>query len=316
MKKKRYIKKFVKNNLKNSSKKPDFPQEASSDSMAIVKIDKKLLFRPNNYRRQIQFLKAVDSGYKTTIRKKLFKLGFKSSIGKRNKLLFVKNFKQNITIQLGKNKLSAIWSQNIIGGSKEIFLIKASSYSEVETRINEIKLNIESLIDSSLKDFLKISNIKYCDKPIWIRHEDFIKGEEFIDSIPKEVLIHDTVMKKVYPEGVEFIGGKNKEPTVYIKNYLKNRALEDFSPELVDAINNVNVRMDDLLIKFLPVQEQFSENIESHTRVVKGMVEGFDKFNSLLTNFKVSNNSSKYHSYSVVEKDLLWDSIMDGSFHR
>ena len=63
------------------------------------------------------------------------------------------------------------------------------------------------------------------------------KGEDYIDKIPKEVIIHDTIFKKVYGEGIEF--GVTGEPTVKLKTYIKNRAIEDIAPEIIKSINEV-----------------------------------------------------------------------------
>ena len=83
-------------------------------------------------------------------------------------------------------------------------------------------------------------NIPY-NRAIWSRYEEFTKGEEFIDSIPQEVIIHDTFFKKVYKKGIEFKNTKKGEsPGVHIKNYIKNRAIEDIAPEIARAIESQN----------------------------------------------------------------------------
>jgi len=76
-------------------------------------------------------------------------------------------------------------------------------------------------------------------KPTWDRYEDWIKGEEFIDNIPPETIIHDTFFKKVYPKGIEFIQTKKKEePTIHLKNYIKNQSIKKREPIIAKEINN------------------------------------------------------------------------------
>ena len=94
-------------------------------------------------------------------------------------------------------------------------------------------------MDNTLKEFShKFKVFLPFKRPIWGRHEDFIKGESYIDKIPRESQFIDTVCKKVYAEkGIEFIGGKGEEPTLKTKTYLKTRAIEDIAPEIADSIN-------------------------------------------------------------------------------
>lgn len=79
---------------------------------------------------------------------------------------------------------------------------------------------------------------------VWIRHEDDIHGDEFIDGLPQELFLNDTYFKKVYPRGVEF-----KSPA-YLKNYISNRSLEKFSPEIVIALERILDRLPEPIESF------------------------------------------------------------------
>jgi hypothetical protein len=96
-----------------------------------------------------------------------------------------------------------------------------------------------------------------------------MKGEEVIDSIPRETIIHDTVFKKVYPEGVEFIGGKGIEPGSRMKNYLKNRAVEDIAPELAYAVTSLVDSIVPMMDENKAVLGALMEQVRAHLSLIK-----------------------------------------------
>lgn len=66
------------------------------------------------------------------------------------------------------------------------------------------------------------------------RSEDKIMGEEKISEIPKNMVFHTDIVKKVYNEhNVEF-----SSPAA-ASNYLKNRAIESISPEIVQELKHI-----------------------------------------------------------------------------
>lgn len=251
-------------------------QEMGTNSMTTPIEPKKLIFRPNNYRRQIKVKPKTDS-IAQEIRGAIPSFPMELSIVPRTKLITIKNYMPNITLQYGKDTLTAIYSQPKIGGVKGVYLIERQSYTLIEQRINEIKQQIKHTIDKTLKKFIRAFKIGLPYKqPVWARHEDYIKGEEVINSIPREVIIHDTVFKKVYGKGIEFFGGKGKEPTATLKQYIKNRAVEDIAPEIAESINKLGYRFDFLGTKILnmmntriKVDQELAINIKTHNSVFK-----------------------------------------------
>lgn len=269
------------------------PMESVSNSMTTIPEAFSIVWRPNNYRRQIEVKEKTNS----TIKK------IKSAIGATNfnphtKLISIKNFMPNITIQYGKKFLTAIYSQNIIGGVKETYLIQASSIKDLEERIDQKKDNITNKIDKALQVFSRqFKIILPLKKPCWSRYEDFIKGEDFIDRIPREVIIHDTYFKKVYGKGIEFKNHEDsKEPTVSLKNYINNRAIEKISPSINNELISLKARVDGIIdiqegaaklmsqfvTGFLPIHKEHADNIKTHTQVLKGIKSAFNKMNNLL----------------------------------
>lgn len=232
-------------------------QEDKPNSMTTVKNTFSLLFRPNNYRRQIEIKQRPNSAEN----KILTTIG---TIGNHNRIITVKNYKENITIQYGKNTLTAIYSCPRIYGKKQVYHIERDTINDINDRIGEIKKDIKKRLDNALKSFsLKFDLFLPFKSAIWSRHEDWVKGEEFIDNIPRETIIHDTFFKKVYGEGIEFIGGKEKEPTAYLKNYIKNRSIEDIAPIISNAITEVYDKFGSFISGMTPVLTQITNmNLE------------------------------------------------------
>ena len=290
-----------------------FPKEVCSNSMTTIKNTYKILWRPNNYRRQIK----VKLKNNSTIKK------IKGAISTTSKLTFsynphtgmvsVKNYAQNeknkgITIQYGKDTLTGIYSQNIIGGVKEIFLIEADSIENLQKRIDMKKEEIKQYIDMALYQFIEQFKLKIpFVKPKWSRYEDFIKGEDYIDKIPREVIIHDTYFKKVYGEGIEFKNsGNNEDPTVFMKNYIKNRAIEDISPQIaeelmatretVKGVLKINESSSKVMNQFIRgyteqsiIFDDLAKNIKTHNKVIKEMAKAVKEFNKKLTQKKLGD---------------------------
>jgi len=260
-----FIEEIIKSN-------PIFLKEAQSNSMATTTITPKIIWRPNNYRRKIEVKEKTNSGInkiRTTIPT--------SSYSAHTKMLSIKDYLPNITIQYGKNTLTGIYSQNRIGGVKEHFLIERESIDEINKAIDEKKEKIRERIDIALDRFIVQFKLRIqLKKPEWDRYEDFVKGEEYIDKIPSEVIIHDTFFKKVYGQGIEFKNsGKGESPVVHMKNYIKNRAVEDISPQIAEEINTFRNSTEIILA-------QFAEQIKLHLGVLGGIDKSFKKFNRLL----------------------------------
>ncbi len=233
-------------------------KEDLSNSMTTTKKTFSYFFRPNNYRRQIPVKEKTNSTLQE-IKDTISPLPMELNINSHTKMISIKGFKPNITIQYGRTTLTAIYSQTIIAGEKEIFRIERNSISEINARINEIKQNIEKRVDNALKEFSSKFNLSLpFKKPIWSRYEDFIKGEEHIDKIPQECIIHDTFFKKVYGKGIEFKKAGLEEPTVHLKNYIKNRAIEDIAPEIANAITEVYTKFGSFITGMTPVLQQIN----------------------------------------------------------
>lgn len=234
----RSVKEYIDNiTIPIFAKTLDIPQEELSNSMTTRGGYKpfafRYLWRPNNYRRKIEVKTKSDSGC-------IGNQGTMGFISSRTKLISIKNYMPNITIQYGKTQLVAIYSQAKIQGKKQIYLLYGDSIKDIEKQIDKKRLEIKNKLDNALRKFGRQFNILIpYKKASWVRYEDFLKGEEYIDNIPRDTIIYDTHFKKVYGEGLEFTGYKGEEPAVKLKNYIKNRTIEDVSPIIAKAIKEV-----------------------------------------------------------------------------
>ena len=212
--------------------KAKVPQEGLTNSMAI-------LYRPNNCRRQ-----TTTHLYKIAPpfgKSECYYLN--ENRASHNRLKFWRNGR--ILFQLGPKKLTAIWDQHV-NGKKEVYRFRGSP-NQIVDGILAVKERIRVELDEGILGVLRAAGL--VPGPIvWERAEEMIKGDEFIDRIPRNLVLHDTVFKKVYPDETEFLTRKGGEASLYVKNYIKNRALEEVAPAIVAELSRlhelVEVRID------------------------------------------------------------------------
>lgn len=257
-------------------------QEKNSNSMTTIKdyeIPLKILWRPHNYRRRLTVKLKTNS----TITKVLSAIEptkeIQINFNEHTKLISIHNYK-GITIQYGKRTLTGIYTQDKIYGEKQTYLIEANTLKDLEKRITQKKEQIRKKIDNALISFSRQFKIKLpLEKIIWGRYENWIKGEEFIDKIPKEVIIHDTYFKKVYPIGIETknTGKKDEDPVVTIKNHLSNSMIRKISPEIAESLSKIALRSTQInqnqekLLNILPttLEQISSQNQANLTQITK-----------------------------------------------
>lgn len=272
----------------------DSPQEELSTTISAIRTSKKYVWRPNNYRRQIEVKEknnCIISTIKSTIQDetKGYK-GIKIKIGKHNKHIFVYGLRKGeVTIQYAKHKLTAMYNQKKKGKHPVWFVVEGLG-EEVVRKLYYHRDVIREKLDATLNKFIKDFGLRLDNKkPIWERSESAIKGDDFIDSIPQDCIIHTTNFKKVYRGESEFQSRKDEDPTFHISNYIKNRSMEDITPEIVkeliiikeaskksiEAVNHLSTRI-------IPILSAFSKNIKSHTSVIVEMVRAVKQFNGVV----------------------------------
>jgi hypothetical protein len=198
----------LKENLKDFCK---VPQEHHTNPRRGMVLPIKRLIQPHNYRLYFSFDKA---SYNPTI---------PYSVKNHNSEHHFVNFYGCYLIVRKKTiEVINLWHQ------KQWRLIEANTLKEIDARIDEIKIEMEETCIKVIKKFIDIHGGSSDLKPIRKREPEIgIHGDDYLDKIPKSMIIHDTAFKKVYPDKVEMFGFSN------IKNYISSRAKEDFMmPEI------------------------------------------------------------------------------------
>lgn len=240
-------------------------KEESRDSMTIAMDPFKFVFRPNNYRLKVP-LKEHFLFKKIALLKETYptiqKLPMENvKATELTKKITIKHFKDT-TIELNKTCVIVIFP------SKKSFVVSTDSEKAKDEWIDKKVKDIEVSCMEACESLSKMFNLQpdYSQR-IWVRQENEIHGEEFIDGLPKDLIIHDTYFKKVYPKGVEF------HDTSYVKNYISNRALEKVSPDIVQALNNL-IEIQERTAKNI---EYLAENMSSHIPALQKLGDAADR---------------------------------------
>ena len=171
----------------------------------------------------------------------------------------------------------------VIFSSKKWYKLEGS-IQEVNAKMEQVLKQIENKCIKKAKELAKLCKFNaHYDKKVWVRQEDGIKGDEFLDKIDPKLIIHDTTFKKVYKDKVEF-----KSP-FYLKNYINNRAIDMVAPEIVKSLDRWTTAVN-LEIK----------NKKLHMQVLKDMSKTLKKIDNKLLVVKY-----KGRSLSPLERKLI-----------
>lgn len=216
----------LKNHIKELTK-GIFAQEDTTDTMSMLGGNRKVLWRPNNYRLKIP-VKQGSIGNFSSIKGSMGV--FPVEIGKKG--LGTLRINKRITLMIYDKCVVGVFSLKDQEGRKEWYQVEVDSVESFEewfdAKLKEIEGELRFEI-AKLRGDLDFS------QGVWIRHEDGVKNEEFLDTLPESLVLHDTYFKKVYRNEVEF-----KSP-VYVKNFISNRALDRVAPEIVRELGEIKV---------------------------------------------------------------------------
>ena len=186
-----------------------FPVETFGDSMTI----RFFLWEPHNYRLKIPFSELLrsDSTLKKTICGNVGTMGLfpvKTSVKNITSI----RVSDRVVVQVCKTCVVIIWE------GSEWFRVSSRGF---EGFVDD---KVESIRAECLRGLKSIGIGVYLDfdRAVWIRQENSLKGDEFLDALPKKLVVNDTSFKKVYDDKVEF------KDASFVKSYVKNRVLEDF----------------------------------------------------------------------------------------
>lgn len=266
-------------------KKAESPKETLPNSMTTTYYPFCGGWRPNNYRRGVG-VESYDNGVLfDTIRD--YWGGKKISNSSHTKIISIKEFRDGITLQCMRNTIVAIRKQKGRGREKEYYSIRARSKEEYKRKVGMIELGIEQEMESAVREFVFRVGLKMVGVFFWVRHEDGARGEKYLDSVPKDVIFQNDLVKKVYDDEVEFVGGRDVEPTLGMMNYISSRAVEDIAPEIASSLERgfadllkVNLEQSGVMGRVVESMDVFGENIKTHMGVLKGIEGAFKKFNS------------------------------------
>jgi hypothetical protein len=147
-----------------------------------------------------------------------------------------------VQVQVGSHCLVGIWEQSGRGRRKEAWLVRRETIGLLDEWLVGKKLEIVKVIDDVLIDLARRFNMRMGDVS-WLRHEDWLKEETYISKLPRDLIVYDEVVKKVYADGVEYHGGSGKCGVEEVRQALRNLALVKFAPELGRVLEGMNERL-------------------------------------------------------------------------
>lgn len=202
----------------------------NAECMSPTASSGKVTFRPNNYRRRIvcHDLQKDLGGVTPDLSRYI-------SYGKRNGHRFIKGLYPRVTVQIGKRTITAIYDQHDEKGIKEEFEVSRSG------GVSEKSAEIIRMLDGVLADVVKRIGAMGAGEPTTSWYEDGLKGERFIDSLPRDLILQAMPVTKLYGEGVEFKG--KEEAAVFAERYLRNASLLEFAPEIAREIRALGDRL-------------------------------------------------------------------------
>jgi len=188
-----------------------------------------------------------------------------------------------------KKKMAVVYNKV---NEKSWWVISRAKYSQIDGRIDQLNNELEKHCIRALKLFISIHGGQCDFVPIthkkdgspMVMGEDKIKGDDFIDSIPKEWQIQDTVFKKVYLENNLELYDRG-DGKASLKNYVKYATLKDHVPEIAASINEVgnevmggmeiikNTIANDLKPVLMALKEQIELHLEVEARTGETLAE-------------------------------------------
>jgi len=293
-----------------------FLQEKISNSMTPPHsfINKFILFRPNNYRRicTIFINEVKKQKLLTTLNTTLFKGNTQISkefelknitFSKSNKLINI-YLTNHIILQIGKDKITGIYNQ-LENKKKVVFKIKGKTDNEIAENLEKKSYEVVQTIDRAIKDFCNKFKIRTDFSSTYGRMEMMIKHDDFIDNLPKDMIIHDTIFKKVYDKGVEFKSGKNEDGIVHAKNYINNRAVD--IPKIEVKISTLSDNMNTMAENMKKQSENIlflAQNVNMHVPMIKKLGDNADRLGNEVVNLTDAVRELKYSNLKPVKRNL------------
>lgn len=148
------------------------------------------------------------------------------------------DFSDNIHIQIYKDKVAAIWEQNIVDKVKQTVLLGGNSKSEIDLKIQALRDYVYKLLDDALDFIIDRYDVVPIGSKGCFRGENWTRSKHFIDKLPKDCILHEEHFKNVYPhfKGIEVISGKNEDSVEKFTQLIHNEIILDFAPLIAEEL--------------------------------------------------------------------------------
>ncbi len=236
------------------------PQEGSFNHTMVVKNNNKknitYLWQPHNHRLYFDFNKSnfnpIKPSYHTLKKYEsmvgIFNTAYTYTPLNHNSEHKYENF-MGCQIRVKKNQVEVINKWH----NKQWRKLTAENLNQINEMIDK---EMETLTEQSieaLKSFIDLHKGKSRFEILKLKCEQGIHGDEYLDKIPRELIIHDTYFKKEYAKKVEMF------KVAEVKNYISTRCIENIAPEIAGEINNIhNTIQEDLT----PSLKQLNESVQ------------------------------------------------------
>jgi len=177
--------------------------------------------------------------------------------------------------------------------------ITAESVDEVDQRIDEVMNNLKDQSIKALKYFIDLHGGKSNFKVLNERCEHGIHGDDYLDKIPEDLIIHDTYIKKVYKRKVEL------KTATTVKNYISARAVGKITPQIASEINKLNQK-----------QEIFNTSIDTYNISVNSLTEQMQLHLNVMQNINKTMSAIRNELKPLREKKANSWEVIDHLFEH
>jgi len=205
------------------------PQEGGRDGMTPPAKNLRFLWRPNNYRLKIPFRGGFDG--KQEIKGGVPFLGGSFPVERdgRSGVVTVR-VRSGLVLQVCRSCVVAIYSLRGLDGRKVWWEVEVDGVRGMDEWVDG---KVAGILGECLVAVRGLGLELDFGGAVWIRHEDSVKGEEFLDGLDPGLVLHDTYCKKVYEKEVEF------SSPFYMKNFIANRSIERVAPEVARELQEL-----------------------------------------------------------------------------
>lgn len=179
-------------------------------------------------------------------------------------------------IRVKKNQVEVINKWH----NKQWRKVSAGSIADIDLKIDKVMDSLKNRSIEALKAFIDLHGGRSGYTILNERCEHGIHGDDYLDKIPKELVINDTYFKKTYKKKPEF------KKTTAIKNYITNRAIESIAPEISTEIGKLADVFSGLDSKLTPAIDKLTEQIELHLAVQKNTQNVLKSINKGISEFR------------------------------